>query len=66
MLSNTHLRQLQAGQTFLQALQRIDFSDNYVTDLSPLSGLKDLRQVVCGENPVSNDEVLGESVVVVR
>lgn len=50
----------------LPALQTIDLSDNYVTDLTPLAGLKDLIQVDCTKNPVSNYEVLGSSVVVIR
>lgn len=50
----------------LTALQTIDFSDNYVTDLSPLSGLKALTFINCGENPISNYEILNESVVIMR
>lgn len=50
----------------LAALQTIDFSDNYVTDLSPLSGLRALTFVNCGENPISNYDILGESVVIMR
>lgn len=50
----------------LGALQKIDFSDNYVTDLSPLSGLKDLSQVNCSKNPVSNADMLGDKVIVIR
>lgn len=50
----------------LPALESIDVSDNYVTDLSPLSGLKNLSYVNCEENPISNYEVLGDSVMVVR
>lgn len=50
----------------MEALKSIDFSDNYVTDISPLSGLKGLREVICTENPISNFEVLGDSVMVVQ
>ncbi len=50
----------------LEALQDIDFSDNYVTDLTPLSLLKNLQQVVCTDNPISNYEVLGDSVNILR
>lgn len=50
----------------LPALQTLDFSDNYVTDLTPLAGLKALVQIDCTKNPVSNYEVLGSSVVVIR
>ena len=48
------------------ALETIDFSDNYVTDVSPLAGLQNLKQVTGTDNPVSNYEVLGTSVTVVR
>lgn len=47
-------------------LEIIDFSDNYVTDVSPLAGLQNLKQVTGTDNPVSNYEVLGTSVTVVR
>ncbi len=50
----------------LGALESIDFADNYVTDLSPLSGLKALSAVDCSENPISNYEILGDSVVIIR
>lgn len=50
----------------LPALETIDFSDNYVTDLAPLSGLKALSHVDCRENPISNYDVLGKSVVILR
>ncbi len=50
----------------LGALQTIDFSDNYVKELAPLSELKDLRQVTCTDNPVSNTGVLEDSVVVLQ
>ncbi len=50
----------------LAALRSIDFADNYVTDLSPLSGLKSLSRVVCTENPISNYEILGDSVMIIK
>lgn len=50
----------------LPALQTIDFSDNYVTDLAPLSGLKALSAVNCEDNPISNYDILGKSVTVLR
>lgn len=50
----------------LEALEEIDFSDNYVTDLAPLSALKMLKKVNCAENPISNYEVLKESVRIIR
>ena len=48
------------------ALETIDFSDNYVSDVSPLSALQNLKQVTGTDNPVSNYEALGPSVTVVR
>ena len=44
----------------------IDFGDNYVTDLTPLAQLPALKEVNCQENPISNYEVLGDSVKMVR
>ncbi len=49
----------------LSALETIDLSENYVTDLKPLSGLKSLKRVTCTGNPISNERVLGEKVVVI-
>ena len=48
----------------LPALQTIDFSENYVADVSALSGLKNLKTVIGTNNPVSNYEVLGDSVII--
>ncbi len=50
----------------LEALEQIDLSDNYVTDLAPLSGLKMLKEVNCAENPISNYEVLKDSIEIIR
>lgn len=49
----------------LSALETIDLSENYVTDLKPLSGLKSLKRVTCTGNPISNERVLGEKVLVI-
>ena len=49
----------------LSALETIDLSENYVTDLKPLSGLKSLKRVTCTGNPISNERVLREKVVVI-
>ncbi len=50
----------------MTALTEIDFGDNYVTDLTPLAQLPALKEVNCQENPISNYEVLGDSVKMVR
>ena len=50
----------------MTALTEIDFGDNYVTDLTPLAQLPALKEVNCQENPISNYEVLGDSVKKVR
>jgi hypothetical protein len=49
----------------LSALETIDLSENYVTDLKPLTGLKSLKRVTCTGNPISNERVLGEKVLVI-
>ena len=49
----------------LTALEKIDLSENYVTQLRPLSGLAALRQVICRGNPVSNERVLGDKVMLI-
>ena len=50
----------------LPALSEIDFSDNYVTDLTPLLGLRNLKTVTCTDNPISNYEVLSDSVSIIK
>ena len=49
----------------LSALETIDLSENYVTDLKPLAGLKSLKRVTCTGNPISTERVLREKVVVI-
>lgn len=49
----------------LSGLETIDLSDNYVTDLKPLAGLRGLKSVKCAGNPVGNERVLDEGVLVV-
>lgn len=50
----------------LTVLETLDIKDNYVTDLKPLAGLKLLRSVNCGGNPIANDRVLDDKVVIIR
>ncbi|MCM1183265.1 MAG: hypothetical protein NC337_07825 [Roseburia sp.] len=47
----------------LRHLMFLDITDNYVTDLSPLSGLPDLKAVMCAENPIAKDGGLGNRVL---
>lgn len=49
----------------LAMLETIDFSDNYVTDLSPLSEISGLKQVVCTGNPISDEGVLDNKVILI-
>ena len=50
----------------LPLLETLDISKNYVTDLNPLAGLEHLKKVDGRENPVSNWQVVGEKVTVIR
>lgn len=47
----------------LQRLMFLDITDNYVTNLSPLSDLPALQTVMCAVNPISNDGGLGSKVL---
>lgn len=49
----------------LTKLKMLDISDNYITDLSPLSKLRDLQVVWCADNSISQGLDLGEDVIVV-
>lgn len=49
----------------LTQLIRLDISDNYITDLSPLAGLENLTMVVCENNPI-HDRTGMENVVLVE
>ncbi len=52
----------------LTALQALDITDNYITDLSPLSGLPDLYMVNCTDNPIADtaDLELNDAVTLIR
>lgn len=49
----------------LTKLRKLDITGNYITDMRPLSGLKHLEVVWCGENAISQGMDLGEEVIVV-
>ena len=44
----------------------MDLTDNFVTDLKPLSALGELKLVVCTGNPISNYRVLDEKVTIIN
>ena len=48
----------------LQHLKVLDITDNYVTDLSPLSELAELESVLCARNAIVYDGGLGTDVLI--
>lgn len=46
-------------------LVMIDVSNNYITDLAPLTGLEELLVLICEDNPIRSTEGL-EDVIIVR
>lgn len=46
-------------------LEVLDISGNYITTLTPLSGLPSLKKVVCGNNPLKSTKGLKDSVLVI-
>ena len=64
-LADNKLAQIQPVAA-LPLLETLDISKNYVTDLNPLAGLEHLKKVGGRENPVSNWQVVGEKVTVIR
>ena len=64
-LADNKLAQIQPVAA-LPLLETLDISKNYVTDLNPLAGLEHLKKVDGRENPVSNWQVVGEKVTVIR
>ncbi len=71
-----HMPNLTALTVPGQELQNVDFAknmtqltylnitDNYVTDLSPLAGLEQLKVIVCGNNPVHEKTGLKNVIVI--
>lgn len=49
----------------LSALEVLDISDNYVTQLRPLAGLPSLQKVICPDNPLGDEKVLKDSVLII-
>ena len=49
----------------MQALEILDITDNYITELRPLAELPSLRKVICPGNPLKNEKVLKDSVLIV-
>lgn len=50
----------------LQALEVLDITDNYITELRPLAELPSLRKVICPGNPLKNENVLKDSVLIIE
>lgn len=50
----------------LSALEILDISDNYITQLRPLAELPSLRRVICPDNPLRNEKVLKDSVLIIK
>ncbi len=48
----------------MEQLYYLDVSDNYITDLSPLGGLSELRIVVCKDNPLHNREGMEDVILI--
>ena len=47
------------------SLEILDVSENYITQLSPLAKLPSLQKVICAGNPIADENVLEDSVVVI-
>lgn len=47
-------------------LAELDISDNYITDLTPLAGLPNLKKLVLRGNPVQNPDILPDTVEMIR
>ena len=50
----------------LSALEVLDISDNYITQLRPLAKLPSLQKVICAGNPLKNEKVLNDSVLIIK
>ena len=50
----------------LSALEVLDVSDNYITQLRPLAKLPSLQKVICAGNPLKNEKVLNDSVLIIK
>lgn len=63
-ISENEIRDLNFAEGLVK-LEEIDLSDNYVTEIRPLTASPALKLVNCKGNPVSNLQVLGEDVVII-
>ncbi|WP_313074584.1 leucine-rich repeat domain-containing protein [Lacrimispora sp.] len=50
----------------LPALEELNISGNYVTDLKPLQNLSQLKKVICTDNPIGNDRVLSDHISIIK
>ncbi len=50
----------------LSALEVLDISDNYITQLRPLAKLPSLQKVICAGNPLKDEKVLNDSVLIIK
>lgn len=50
----------------LHALEVLDITDNYITQLRPLAELPSLRKVICPGNPLKSEKVLKDSVLIIE
>ena len=50
----------------LKALEVLDISENYITQLRPLAALPSLKKVICPGNPLRNEKVLKDSVQIIE
>ncbi len=49
----------------MSELEVLDISGNYITQLRPLAGLPSLQKVICPDNPLKNEKVLKDSVLII-
>lgn len=63
-LSNDALTDIAFAEE-LPGLEILDISDNYITQIRPLAGLPSLKKVICTGNPLKNEKVLKDSVLIV-
>lgn len=50
----------------MPVLETVDLSDNFVTQLNPLAELKNLKTVICKGNPVSNERILDDEIILIK
>ena len=62
------IESVRSGKSTLEehALIEVDFSNNYISDISVLRNLPNLKKVKMSGNPIVNAELLSDSVEVVK